>query len=364
MGDHGDAWSTIQGIAMKGAYGVSIFFVLSGTLLSYPFWSAYLSGAKVPSLRRYAKRRAARIVPGFYVALTASFLVGLVWYKDAASPLLRYLAGLSFLSGWHWLTFFPTEANGPLWSISLEVMSYIFMPLAMIGLFLIPRRSMGIGRWYWVGVLVVVFLVNGWIIRTFIPSDEGKGWMYGVVGGAKEWMPFYNPVGFFAHFLFGIFAAGFIAWWRLRSGERRWRFDVAGVAGLLGIAGLVWVTRNPLEPKFMGNLQNQPYLWPWLAMCAAVALVGASHSKLLGRIMDNRFARYTATVSFGLYVWHYLMVFFVEVLTRGEFTYGNVHDLHSFALMSGVVLVLSYGVASASWFWLEKPILESKWARK
>ncbi|MES1171441.1 MAG: acyltransferase family protein, partial [Actinomycetota bacterium] len=70
MGDHGDVILGIQSIAMKGAYGVSIFFVLSGTLLSYPFWTAYLSGEKLPSLRRYAKRRAARIVPGFYVALT------------------------------------------------------------------------------------------------------------------------------------------------------------------------------------------------------------------------------------------------------------------------------------------------------
>ena len=118
MGDHGEVISAIQGMAMKGAYGVSIFFVLSGTLLSYPFWTAYLTGEKMPSLRHYAKRRAARIIPGFYVALTVSFLAVLAWYPDTLHPLFRYLAGLSFLSGWHWLTFFPAESNGPLWSIT------------------------------------------------------------------------------------------------------------------------------------------------------------------------------------------------------------------------------------------------------
>jgi len=367
MGDHGGAILAIQGMAMKGAYGVSIFFVLSGTLLSYPFWTAYLNGAKMPSLRHYAKRRAARIIPGFYVALTVSFLVVLAWYPTTLHPLVRYVAGLSFLSGWHWLTFFPAESNGPLWSISLEVMSYIFMPLAMLGLFVLGRRlTGGRGRWgalYWVGVLAVVVLINQWIITTFIPSDEGKGWQFGDVGGAKEWLPYYNPVGFFAHFALGIAAAGFIAWIRVRGIRKHWGFDVLGVAGLLGLVWLVWATRFPLEPEIAGNFQNQPYLWPWLAGCAAVALIGASHSRVLGRVMDNRFARYTATVSFGIYVWHYLVVGLVELLTNGEFTYGNVHDLGRFALMCLTVLVMSYAIASASWFWMEKKVLSSRWAR-
>jgi len=364
MGDHGIVWLGIQSIAMHGAYGVSIFFVLSGTLLSYPFWIAYLSHQKLPSLRHYAKRRAARIIPGFYVALTVSFLAVLAWYPDTLNPLLRYLAGLSFLSGWHWLTFFPAESNGPLWSISLEVMSYIFMPIAMLGLFAIKRRRARIGAGYWIGVLIAVVLINQWIISTFIPSDEGKGWEYGDVGGAKTWVPYFNPVSFFAHFALGIAAAGFIAWWRLRSGARRWGFDALGLAGILGMVGLVLTNLDPLEPQFMGNFQNQPYLWPWLAGCAAIALIGASHSKLLGRLMDNRFARFTATVSFGLYVWHYLMVGLVELLTNGEFTYGNVHDLGRFALMSFTVLVMSFAIAAASWFWMEKPILQSRWARR
>ncbi|MCR6711910.1 MAG: acyltransferase [Demequina sp.] len=279
---HGTVWADIQGVAMKGAYGVSVFFVLSGTLLSLPFWTAYFSGDKMPSLRHYAKRRAARIVPGFYVALTVSFLAVLAWYPTTQHPLTRYLAGLSFLSGWHWLTFFPVESNGPLWSISLEVMSYIFMPIAMLGMFLIGRRRGWTGAGYWVGVLIVVVLVNQWITTTFIPSDDQKGWEFGDVGGAKTWLPYFNPVGFFAHFAMGIAAAGFIAWWRHRSGARRWGFDLLGLAGILGLAWLVWVNRFPYEPEFMGNFQNQPYLWPWLAVCAAVALVGASHSRLLG----------------------------------------------------------------------------------
>jgi peptidoglycan/LPS O-acetylase OafA/YrhL len=62
-------------------------------------------------------------------------------------------------------------------------------------------------------------------------------------------------------------------------------------------------------------------------------------------------------------VWHYLMLGLVQLLTNGEFTYGNVHDLGRFSLMSLTVLVMSYAIAAASWFWMEKPVLQSRWAR-
>ena len=59
---------------LTGAYGVSAFFVLSGFLLARPFWLALDSGEPMPSLHTYALRRAARIIPGYWVALTVTFV--------------------------------------------------------------------------------------------------------------------------------------------------------------------------------------------------------------------------------------------------------------------------------------------------
>ena len=51
--------------AQMGTFGVAMFFVLSGFLLSRPFWQALDAKGPMPSLRVYAMRRAARILPGY-----------------------------------------------------------------------------------------------------------------------------------------------------------------------------------------------------------------------------------------------------------------------------------------------------------
>lgn len=355
----------IQVLAMKGAFGVSIFFVLSGMLLSFPFWKAYLADKEFPSIRFYAKRRAARIIPGFYASLGVSYVVGLAIFPDAPQALLRLFSGLTFTSGFHYVTFFPTESNGPLWSISMEVFSYLLMPLIMWGLFALGKRGVRVGWSYWVAAFAVVIAVNQWVITTFTTSDEGKGWHLGPVGGAKEWMPFYNPVGMFGHFALGILAAGFMAWWLVRhAGARRWYFDAIALAALIGAFVLVWTNRFPPEPEYRSNFQGQPYLYPWFALLIAVALATLAFSRMLGRLIDNPAARFTAKVSFGIYIWHFLIIHLLSYLTGGRFEYFGITNPVMHTWLAVTVLIMTYAVATASWYWLEKPILHSRWATR
>lgn len=352
-----------QGFMMKGAYGVSLFFVLSGMLLSVPFWKAYLTDAPMPRIGHYARRRFARIAPGYWASMVVSFCVALLIFPDAPHAVRRFIAGMTFTSGFHYSTFFPTESNGPLWSISFEVFSYLLMPLAMWGLFALGRRGFRFSAWYWAGAFVVVIALNQVIITIFQTGNDGKGWQFGNVGGAKEWMPFYNPVGFFGHFCIGIVTAGFIVWWQLRDGRRLRRFDVlAGVSGLLALA-MVALTAFPYEPQYMGNFQNAPYLFPYLAVAIGALLVGLSHSTFLWRIVDNRFFRWTAMISFGLYIWHYLVLHLISYLTNGEFEYGGVHNPVRFAWIALATVVIAFALAAISWRFIERPVLESKWAR-
>jgi len=311
------AWlQDAHGMIIKGASGVSIFFVLSGMLLSLPFWRAYFEKRPHPSIRHYVSRRAARIMPGFYVALAVSFFVTAAIARshgaDVIQPLRRLLAGATFTSEFHWVTFFPDDSNGPLWSIGFEVFCYVLMPLFMLGLFAIRRRGRRVAWCYWVVAFALVLAANQWVITTFVPGDDGRGWQFGITGGAKLWMPDYNPVGFFGHFAMGIFAAGFIAAWRVFHGGRRsWWFDAVAAVAFAGIVWVFWVKRFPVELNDTMSLQHQPYFFPILAGLVAILLASLAYSVVLGRAFDNPFLRYTARISFGLYIWHYLIILWV-----------------------------------------------------
>jgi peptidoglycan/LPS O-acetylase OafA/YrhL len=350
----------IQVFLLKGSLGVSAFFVLSGMLLSYPFWKRYLEGKPFPSIREYMRRRAARIMPGFYTSLLVGFLITLYFVKDVEQPWLRFLSGATFTSAFHYVTFFPVDLNSPLWSIGFEVFCYALMPLAMFGLFVFKRRHPLLAFIYWLGVMGVVLLLNQFVITYLGPSDARRGWEYGIVGGAKLWMPHYNPVGFFAHFSLGIFAAGFIAWWKLREGKRHWVFDIVSLLSFAALFMLLWLRRYPPEHDLSFSFQGQPYFFPLFPGLVAVLLATLPFSLVMGRLMDNPFARYTAKVSFGLYIWHYVILELTRLLYDEKWSYFGIKSFGTHLAFSAVSLLLAYGVATLSYYFIEKPFLTRK----
>ena len=148
-------WAAM-GVTM-GAFGVAAFFVLSGYLLSRPFWLALDNNDRMPSLRTYAIRRAARILPGFWLALTVTFLLSFTVLRVPFDGILvlRYLSGLFLVSGFHWLTWFPVEFNGPLWSLGAEIISYAALPICLALLFKLPFRGWW-SRIVWLAVIVAI----------------------------------------------------------------------------------------------------------------------------------------------------------------------------------------------------------------
>jgi peptidoglycan/LPS O-acetylase OafA/YrhL len=124
-------WSQASIYVQMFAMGVGAFFVLSGYLLARPFWTALDAGEPMPSIRTYALRRAARILPGFWLALTVTFLLSFLLLGTVldGTLVLRYLAGLFLVADLHWVTWFPVEFNPPLWSIGCEITSYALLPL-------------------------------------------------------------------------------------------------------------------------------------------------------------------------------------------------------------------------------------------
>ncbi|HEX9058844.1 MAG TPA: acyltransferase [Clostridia bacterium] len=354
----------VQSFLLMGNTGVSVFFVLSGFLLSYPFWKQYLWGESFPSMKQYAARRAARIMPGYYLSLIVSCIViPLLFHIPVKSLLVRFLSGFFFVAGFHYVTFFPSEINGPLWSISFEVLCYLLMPLFMYGLYKLvkSKRSFGKAILYWIGVLAFITLLNQLIHAFLTPGNVEKGWQYGLIGGAKYWMPNYNPIGFFAHFSMGIMAAGVTAWLykmsdRVPRLKEKGMFDIIGVVSLLAALGLLFVMR--LSPEFSLSIQNQPYFFPLYALLIACTLAAVPHSNWFGRLLDNPFFRYTAKVSFGLYIWHYLVLGIVSNFWFTDFQEFSVKSPTMWLGVSLIIIVISYVIATLTYYFIEKPVLD------
>lgn len=345
--------------------GVSVFFVLSGALLAIPFWSAYFDQRAMPSIKEYIKRRAARIMPGFYLALTVCFIFELTVLPNVPQySLWRYLAGLTFTSGFHYITFFPSEINGPFWSISFEVFSYCLLPIFMAGLFFfLKKRSFQLSIGYWLGVLALILAVNGLVLEYFQTDTVNKGWQYGILGGAKYWMPNYNPVGFFAHYLIGILTAGFLVGLeknqalREKLSQKNW-FDYIAGFGLLVFFSILWTQR--MTEDFGFSWQHQPYYYPYLALSIGTVLAVVPYTKCIGKLLDNRFFKFTAKVSFGLYIWHQFIMEFYGVILFPDYFVFKGHFFGRWLGETAVAVGTAYLIASLSWYFLEQPILD--WA--
>jgi len=341
-----------------GNFGVAIFFILSGFLLALPFWRSLDAGGAMPDLRIYALRRVTRIVPGYWVALTAGFILSITLLGYALTPglAMRYASGLFFMSQWHWRTFFPVEGNGPLWSISFEATSYVLLPLCFLWLFAIPenRRSPPVTRLAWLGIIAVTLIAHETFRMLSPPNEIDRGWQYGMQGGAKEWMPNYNPIGFFAVFALGALAAGIQI---LLPRKRRIWFDIIALA-CLAAAGLQLPlsTGGPWEAYGWFGI---PYAFPLFPVLIAVTLVALSRSVLLTALLDNTVMRFTATISFGIYIWQDIVLTSMQTISPAIFGIGRDDPVQDWFIGCAFATSIIFLLASLSYFVLERPAIRS-----
>ena len=133
----------ISAIALSGASGVTLFFVLSGFLLFLPYAKALLFENNWPSTRQFYLRRVLRIIPGYYVALFAMILI---IHPEYLQP--DHLRDLGLF-----LTFFMDstpqtfqQLNGPFWTLAVEWQFYMLLPLLAILFAFIVHGVERIGR--------------------------------------------------------------------------------------------------------------------------------------------------------------------------------------------------------------------------
>jgi len=340
-------------IFLRGEVGVSIFFVLSGCLLSMPFWNHRVNGAPAPRISAYARNRIARIGPAFWLVMILSTFGG-AWAFHTKVNWVHFWTGMTFTNGFYYKTLFPSDYNGVLWSIGFEVFCYAVMPIIIFSIFKVTKtaRAAGVGLVLWICLLQAA---QPFIIKHFMTGFDFKGWNYGLVGGAKQWMPYWNPVCFLSQFMIGSAAAYIIAVERKNQFLKRWMWDVLCVISGVAAFILIQVRESPGNPD---DWTHQPYVSPFYAILIAISLASAASSLFVYKLLDNRLFRYIAKLSFGLYLWHLFIGTIMQLTIAKDFYYGGVSDVWRW--LDDVLL--AYGaafiIAALSYKYFERPILD------
>ena len=341
-------------LGMRGEVGVSLFFVLSGCLLSMPFWMSFVQKREFPSIRRYAANRAARIAPAFWLNLILCTILAVTVF-DLEFSWQRLLSAMFFVNSYKYETFFPAELNGPLWSIGLEVSCYLLLPIVLFFLIKVARSTTqaiaGLGV-----TILSLQLLNPLFIQLFMTDNEQKGWEFGMVGGAKLWLPYWNIGSFFSQFLIGSLAALVIVHLRAKQMPTKRVYDFLFMISSSLAVGLVISRLTPGAPD---AFTQQPYVSPFFALLMAAALVFASQSVYVAGFLDNRLFAWLAKLSFGIYLWHVVVI---EVIARQfvpGYGYAGLTDVGQWVSLSALVLLVSIAIAAASWKWFEAPILSA-----
>jgi peptidoglycan/LPS O-acetylase OafA/YrhL len=253
-----------------GHFAVVVFIVLSGFSLAV---SPARAGWRVTSLRRFAQRRAWRILPPYWPALAYSLVIA---WTLVPQPGEGVPTGKSVLFYGLLLqdVFGSPSPNGAFWSIAVEAQLYLVFPL----LVLVLRRA---------GAIVMLGLVTVTVaaIGLLAPSVS-------VVDLLMRFTP-----QFAALFAIGVVAAGVVAAGdRMRRLPWPWLALLAALPVLLLIVlqGSVWTVEH--------------YFWVDLAIGPAVALllaaVATERPKPLIRLLDTRPVRSLGSFSYSLYLTH------------------------------------------------------------
>jgi peptidoglycan/LPS O-acetylase OafA/YrhL len=333
----------IVDVTNYGAYGVELFFVLSGFLIT---GILYESHNKPHYFRNFYMRRLLRIFPLYYGVLALVFVV---------APLIPLLRGptLDYLvdrQAWAWLyavNIYIARVGAwsfsyldHFWSLAVEEHFYLFWPLVV---FLLARRPRA---------LIAVSLMTALcaMLARLIGSAAGLSW----------WTTYTLTPFRLDGLAMGAFLAVLA---RQPKGMERlvralpWVVAVAG--GLLAVT-FVWtllVSREGLELV----LPIRASLIVMLLACLLVWSLAAPERSATSRFFRSRSMVFLGTYSYGLYVYHHFISYYLSAnhtdleLARWLGSHGV-----AVALQATLAASVSLAVAYLSYEYFEKRFLRLK----
>lgn len=310
-----------------GFFGVDVFFVISGYLISGIIFRGLAAGSF--SYRVFYEKRIRRIIPNLVLLLLAVAAAGwFVLLPDEFRNLAKHIySSAAFVENFRLLGelgYFTEDAlRKPLlhlWSLAIEEQFYIAFPILCAAVWRCSRSTKLLG-------ILVGLITLGSLAACLVVSDKN--------------FAFYFPFTRFWELGAGIVLAHaetFGGWRAERLGS-----GVCSALSLLGLAGIV------LPMALYGSAAAHPGAVTLLPVLGAAALIAAAPGALVNRtLLSWRPMTYVGLISYSLYLWHWPLL-----------SYLFIYYPHPSAGVMTGALALSFLIASLVYFCVENPLRRS-----
>jgi peptidoglycan/LPS O-acetylase OafA/YrhL len=346
--------------------GVPIFFTLSGFLLSRPYLDAIVDDRPLPDWRAFYRRRVLRIIPAYWVALTATY----VWLRPDSATKAH---GIDFPLHYLLLQIYPADTFprgiSPAWTLAVEATFYAALPLLAALAYHYVRPFATVSR------RAVVLL--GGLLVSLLASLAYRTLLYGTGGPLQAvlWLP-----GMFGEFAIGIAMALLASWARRREVARP-------ITDYLGRHDLLWWSFAALLLVFQATqigLERGLAHANWdRELYSEIVRIGIATFLLLpvafgpqDRGVVRRFLRSWpvasfGVISYGVFLWHVPLIEAVINWTGRhpflDWSKPGMGVLSRDVLVPvALAFVASVVAGTLSWFVVEKPLgrlVGARWAR-
>jgi peptidoglycan/LPS O-acetylase OafA/YrhL len=333
--------------------GVTIFFLVSGFLLYRPFVRARLLGERPPRTAPYGWRRALRIVPAYWVALTVSAL----WLgRDAV---------LDPSTAWSYYGFaqiYTDQVLGGLaqaWTLCVELTFYALLPAWAWLMRRFDRGGAGSARSELIGLAL---LAAAGIAYQAVLLAGASDPAHANTARALTFLPAYLD-----HFALGMALAVASVVGEGRGTAPRavaWAERRPWLAWGMALAAYVLVCRG-IGLSGVGVLA-EPYTawqalgrhWLYAAVALGVLLPAVFGDPRAGfirrRVLANPALLWIGVVSYGVYLWHDTVL---EQAVRWGWREAGPHP---YVMMLAAGLAGALALAAISFYVLERPLLRLK----
>jgi len=338
--------------------GLGLFFALSGYFVVRPFVRSFILDTKRPSARRFARNRALRIVPAFYVV--AAIVLLRFGLDGAIGPTPDNPSGTAPRSEW-WqvLSVFSftqsytggsaTLPYGQAWSLNAEVAFYLLLPLgATLAYRLGGRIRTPRGR----ARAAVIALGGVGLVSIYLRQ------------GSDEFAVLTSPPMILYAFVPGIIlaAAEPLVAPRLRANPSEGKLLAYALGAVTILAWALYANWDyAVQTTALHHALGRRALMAVVCAGAALAavIVWQLATEKAPRWLDNRPIRYLGARSYAIYLIHVWVLFEVIDLVGA--------DAGTTTLVIAMIVIglpVTVALSALSWRFVEQPFLERRvrWA--